>query len=132
MFGTPLAPTDTGATPPLNVLEAKVVSALSALGIEGQRVEHSFRGAVIWAQFDGEMALFVSAYPADTDNSEFTVLSERQIAGLTVQHVEFRGGPIRDRFACGDVTYFADGAVPPGFEEFDAFLLRLIESLDCI
>lgn len=128
---TPPAPNDTGPTPPLNVLEAKVVGTLGYLGILGQRAEYSFRGAVIWAQFDIGDALFVSAHPAGTDNSEFSVLSERQIAGLTVQRVEDTPGLIRDRFSCDDVTYAVDGTVPPGFADMEGFLAALIEALDC-
>lgn len=122
---------DIGPGPPPNDLEAKVYNALGTLGIRSQRVEHSFRGAFMWAQFGGGLELFVSADPAGTDNSEFSVLSERQIAGLTVQRVDYGSGLIRDRFACGDVGYAVDGAVPPGFADFEEFLASFIDELDC-
>lgn len=85
----------------------------------------------MWAQFDGGLEFFVSAYPAGTDNSQFAVLDERQIAGLTVQRVDNGSGLIRDRFACDEVDYSVEGAVPPGFADMDEFLARFIEAIDC-
>lgn len=122
---------DTGSPPPLNVLEAKIVKALASLGIEGNRAEHSFAGASIWAQFDGDRALFINAHPTGTDHSDVAVLSERLIGSVTVQRVEHTSGLIRDRFQCGDTMYETDGAVPPGFADFEQFLARLTHGLGC-
>jgi hypothetical protein len=73
----------------------------------------------------------VHAYPIGTDGGEFSVLSERVIAGRIVQRVEYASGPVRERFECEDVTYEAEGATPSGFASFDAFLAELIATLGC-
>jgi hypothetical protein len=73
----------------------------------------------------------VHAYPTGGDRGEFSVLGERVIEGRIVQHVEYTTGPIRERFECGDVTYEAEGATPPGFASFEAFVAGLITALGC-
>lgn len=108
-----------------------IVDALAALGVDAQRVEYSFNGAFMWAEFDGGSALFVSAVPIGTDGGDFSVLNERLIRGVTVQQVRYPTGPVRDRFDCANATYEAEGATPPGFAQFDDFLLRFIEGLHC-
>ena len=92
---------------------------------------NSWNSASIWSPLDDESAVFVHAVPTGTDRSEFSVLSERVIAGRLVQHVEYASGLIRERFECDDVTYYADGATPSGFADFEAFLAELIGALGC-
>jgi len=128
---SPALPTAEGSPPMLNDLEAKVIDALSALGIDGLRAEYSPTSAFIWSPLDDESAVFVHAYPTGTDDGEFLVLSEHVIAGRTVQRVEYTSGPIRDRFECDDATYEAEGATPPGFTSFEAFLGELVTALGC-
>jgi len=120
----------TGSPPPLNEFEAKIIDALQTLGMEGEVGEHGFRNAVIWTPYE-QSPLFVHAWPTGTDRGEFSVLSERVVEGRTVRRVEYTSGPVRDRFECGDVTYETEGATPPGFEDFDAFLAEFIAALRC-
>lgn len=127
-------PPATDATPPpLNDLEALIVDALAVLGLEGQRAENSPpTSASLWVPLEGDDALFVHAFATGTDGGEFSVLSERGIAGLTVQRVEYASGPVRDRFGCGDATYEVDGTTPPTFSSMDALLAELIPVLGCV
>lgn len=124
------APVLTGSPPPLNELEAKIIDALETLGIDGELGEHGFRNALIWTPYE-ESPLFVHAWPTGTDRGEFSALRERVVEGRTVRRVEYASGPVRDRFECGDVTYETEGAIPPGFEDFDAFLAEFIAALRC-
>jgi len=128
---SPAPPTADGSPPMLNDLEAMVIDALSALGVDGLRAEYSPTSAFIWSPLDDGSAVFVHAYPTGTDRGEFSVLSERVIVGRTVQHVEYASGPVRERFECADVRYEAEGATPPGYASFDAFLSELIAALGC-
>ncbi|MBA3779205.1 MAG: hypothetical protein H0X16_07905 [Chloroflexi bacterium] len=118
--------------PPLNAQESKIIDALATLGIEGKQAElNPFRHASIWAELGGEAELFIHANPVGTDNSDFSVLAERRVAEITVQRIEHSSGIVRDRFECAGATYGAEGAVPPGFKDFEAFLSRLIAALGC-
>ena len=132
VLSSPPPDADTGSPPPLNALEAKIVDTLETLGIQAQQADHSFRGADMWAQFDGGLELFVSAYPADIGLGDFTVVGERQIAGVRVKRLDYGSGLPRSGFACDDANYLVDGAVPPGFADMDAFLTRFIDALDCV
>jgi hypothetical protein len=122
-----------GAQPPLNPLELKVIDALGTLGITGQRAQLPFRNASIWADFGtAASALFVSAYPLGTVDRNFSVVDERQFAGIAVQHV--RRPPdatMSSRFECSGDEYWVNGVVPPGFADMDAFVDRLIRALAC-
>jgi hypothetical protein len=110
-----------------------VIDALRTLGITGQRAQLPFRNASIWADFGtAASALFVSAYPLGTLDRSFSVVDERQRAGIVVQQV--RRPPdvrISTRFECSGDEYWVDGAVPPGFADLDAFVERLIRALGC-
>ena len=126
-------PAPTGPTPPPpNDLEALIVDALAVLGLEGQRAEYSPTSAFIWVPGEEGAELYVHAFMTGTDGGEFSVLSERVVAGLTVQRVEYASGPVRDRFGCGDVTYEVEGAPPPAFSSMDALLAELIPVLGCV
>jgi hypothetical protein len=59
------------------------------------------------------------------------VSDERVLADITVRTVEYASGLVRERFACGDVTYEVGGSTPPGFPTLDAFLTELIPLLGC-
>lgn len=125
-------PQDEDPAPPMqNALEAVLTDALAVLGIQAQRAEYSLNSAFMWAPFEDGSALYVHALPTDTDRGEYSVLSERVIAGRTVRRVEYESGLIRDRFECEGVTYGAEGATPPGFATFDAFLAEFIPLLGC-
>lgn len=119
-------------SPPMqNALEAVVADALAVLGIQAQRAEYSPTSAFMWAPFEDDSALFVHAFRTGTERGDFSVIGERVIAGITVQQVEYASGPVRDRFACEEVTYEVEGATPPGFPSYDAFLSEFITILEC-
>jgi hypothetical protein len=127
----PAVPPPSPAPPMQNALEAVITDALAVLGLEAERAEYSPTSAFMWVPFEGDDALYVHAFPTGTDGGEFTVLDERLVAGRTVQLVEYASGPVRDRFECDDVTYEVEGATPPGFASFDAFLFEFIAILGC-
>ena len=140
MAGTPVRatsisfvqPQDADPSPPMqNALEAVIDDALGALGIQAQRAEYSLNSAFMWAPFEDGSALYVHAFRTGTDGGAFAVVGERLVAGRTVQRVEYASGPVRDRFACEDVTYEIDGATPPGFASVDAFLAEFFPLLGC-
>ena len=119
-------------SPPMqNMLEATIADALAVLGVDAQRAEYSPLGAAMWAPLEGDSALFVYAHRSGTDRGDLSVVDERVLAGITVRTVEYASGPIHERFACGDVTFEAWGATPPGFPSFDAFLTELMPLLGC-
>jgi len=121
-----------GTQPPLTSLEDKVISALWKIGISGQRAQLPFRDASIWADFGGGRHFFVSAYPLGVvDPSRYSVIDERMVAGTRVQHVQFPSSTISTRFECSDDEYWLSGADPPGFQNMDAFVERLISVLAC-
>lgn len=123
-----------GTQPPLNGLEVKVINALARLGITGQRAQLPFRDATIWADLGTGSQLFVNAYPLGTADRNFTVIDERQLAGIAVQHVRrpsYPDGTISSRFECSGDEYWFGGAVPPGFADMDAFVERFLGALVC-
>jgi hypothetical protein len=126
--------TPAGTQPPLNGLEVKVIDALRTLGITGQRAQLPFRDAAIWVDLGRGSALFVNAYPLGTADRNDTVIDERQLAGITVQHVRrpsSADGTMSTRFECSREEYWVGGAVPPGFADMDAFVERFIRALAC-
>jgi hypothetical protein len=123
-----------GTQPPLNGLEVKVIDALRTLGITGQRAQLPSRDAAIWADLGRGSALFVNAYPLGTADRNYTVIDERQLAGIKVQHVRrpsSADGTMSTRFECSREEYWVGGAVPPGFADMDAFVERFIRALAC-
>jgi hypothetical protein len=132
-------PTTASSTPPpeftppaLNRLETKIIDALARLGVSGQRAQLPFQNANIWARFAPGSELFVNAWPTGTDRGEFSVIDERQLAGIRVERVRYTSSPVlRDRFACAGDTYEVSGAVPPGFTDMDAFVAGFIRGLGC-
>ena len=109
-----------------------MIDALGTLGITGQRAQLPFRDASIWADLGAGSQLFVSAYPLGTVDRNYTVIDERQLAGIGVQHVRRPSDPaIRSRFECAADEYWVRGAVPPGFTDMDAFVERFISALAC-
>lgn len=125
-------PQDEDPSPPMqNLLEAVVDDALSVLGLDAQRAEYSPFGAFMWAQLENDSALFVHAFRTGTDRGKFSVTAERNVAGVTVQRIEYTSGPVRDRFACEDITYEVEGATLPGFTTVDEFLAELMPLLGC-
>lgn len=140
MAGTPVRATEVvfvqpqadDPSPPMqNLLEAVVSDALAVLGLEAERAEYSPDGALMWAPLEDDSALFVHAFRTGTDRGDLSVIDERTVAGIAVQQVEYASGLVRDRFACEDVTYEVEGATPPGFTTFDAFLAELMPLLGC-
>ena len=115
-----------GTQPPLNAREVKVIAALGALGITGQRAQLPFNEASIWADFGSGRHLFVTAYPLSTVDPSYTVIDERQIARILVQHVQRASGTISSRFECSGDEYWVAGADPPGFRNIDVFVERLV------
>ena len=74
----------------------------------------------------------MSAYPLGTVDRNYTVIDERQLAGIGVQHVRRPTDPaIRSRFECAADEYWVRGAVPPAFADMDAFVERFISALAC-
>ncbi|MGH2380716.1 MAG: hypothetical protein ACRDG7_05790, partial [Candidatus Limnocylindria bacterium] len=123
---------DDDPSPPMqNAFEAVVDDALAVLGIQAQRAEYSPDSAFMWAPLGNDSALFVHAFRTGTDRGDVSVTGGRVVAGTTVQRVEYASGPVRDRFACDDVTYEVEGVTPPGFASFDAFLAELMPLLGC-
>ena len=127
----PEAPAPSPAPPMQNALEAVITDALAVLGLEAQRAEYSPTSAFMWVLLDGDAALYVHAFPTGTDGGVYSVMDERLVAGRTVLRVEYASGPVRDRFGCDDVTFEVEGATPPGFASFDAFLFEFIAILGC-
>jgi hypothetical protein len=118
--------------PPLNRLEVKVIDALARLGVTGQRAQLPYQDASIWAQFGTGSQLFVSAGPTGTRGGDFTVVDERQLAGLRVQRVQYASDPpLRHRFECSADTYEVRGAVPLGFSDMNSFVTGFIRELGC-
>ncbi len=118
--------------PPLTATESRIIESLGALGIAAMPAEHGFgKSAAIWSRIDADRALYVYANPVGTDGAEFSVITQRDIEGVTVERVEYASGPVRDRFPCDDLVFETEGAVPPGFDDFDIFLGRFIVVLDC-
>ena len=115
-----------GTQPPLNAREMKVIAALGALGITGQRAQLPFNEASIWADFGSGRHLFVTAYPLSTVDRNYTVIDERQVARILVQHVQRASGAISSRFECSGDEYWVAGADPPGFPNIDVFVERLV------
>lgn len=131
---TPITSPSTGDTPPPpNRLDVKIIDALARLGVTGQRAQPSpGEDSNIWARLTTGSELFVSALPTGTGRGEFTVISERQLAGIRVQRVQYASSPeLRHRFACAADTFEVRGAVPPGFADMDAFVTAFIRSLGC-
>lgn len=126
-------PSSMGDTPPpLTATESRIIESLGALGIAAMPAEHGFgKSAAIWSRIDADRALYVYANPVGTDGAEFSVITQRDIEGVTVERVEYASGPVRDRFPCDDLVFETEGAVPPGFDDFDIFLGRFIVVLDC-
>jgi len=71
--------------PPLNDLEARIIDALAAVGVEAQRGEHSLHGAAIWAQFEDGTSMQTYATPTETHGGEYDVSDERIIQGIEVR-----------------------------------------------
>ena len=115
-----------GTQPPLNAREVKVIAALGALGITGQRAQLPFNEASIWADFGSGRHLFVTAYPLSTVDRDYIVIDERQVARILVQHVQRASGTISSRFECSGDEYWVAGADPPGFPNIDVFVERLV------
>jgi hypothetical protein len=134
--GAPSPKTDESAPgpagSPTNELQARIIGALSELGIEATVAELSLDSAQTIAVLDDGSELIVNGVPVHADRSEYSVRDERRIAGVIVQRVEYPGrSDLGEKFQCGDVRYEAYGAVPPGFDSFDDFLAALIPWLGC-
>ena len=125
-----------GDTPePLTPMELKVIGALRALGVPGQRAQHPGpESASIWANFGAGSHFFVSAGATWTRAREasFSVLDERELDGIRVQHARYDGsGSTHHRFECSGDTYAFSGAVPPGSSDMYVFVGRFIRALGC-
>lgn len=121
----------TPLTPGLNELERKIVDALSTLDIEAAPAELSLDSAQLLATFEGS-ELVVSATRTAADRGQYNILDQQQIGGtevLSVRHLT--SAETRKRFRCGEHTFETYGAVPPGFDSFEAFLTRFLAVLDC-
>jgi hypothetical protein len=79
---------------------------------------------------DGTDHTSVDATPTASHGGEYTVVSERIINGVVVEHVDY-GTVDGESFICRDVRYEARGPTPPGFNDFDEFLAELITALGC-
>lgn len=121
-----------GTSPPLNSLEVKIIAALSRLGFTGRRAQDSAdRSASISAEVSPGSLLFVSAAATGAFARDYTVVEERQIEGVRVLHVRYSGNPIDHLFGCAGDTYLVRGALPPGFQDMDAFVAGFIRALGC-
>jgi hypothetical protein len=123
-----------GTQPPLNELEMKIITALGELGVSGQRAQLPFKDASIWAELGPGAQLFVNAYPLGTVDPNYTVVDERQLGGIRVQHVRRPGSPtgtITNRFECSGAEYWINGTVQPQFTDMDTFLGRFVRALGC-
>jgi hypothetical protein len=137
-FGAIASPTQpspsSGTPPPLNARELRVINALGTLGIKGQRAQLPYQEASIWADFGtAASALLVSAFPLGVVDRNYTVIDERRLSGVAVQHVRRPSSDDRtsSRFECSGDEYWVSGAVPPGFADMDAFVERFITALAC-
>lgn len=119
-------------TPAPRELETRLINALANLEIAAMPTEHSFRSASVWAEVDSPHPLFVHAYDLDVVDGDYVLVHERMVAGIRVETVQYRSGPVRDRFECKGVAYEAEGAAPARFASFDEFLAALIEGLECV
>lgn len=118
--------------PPLTATESRIIESLGTLGIAAMPAEHGFgRSASIWSRIDADSAFYVNTDPVGTDGAAVSVLLQREIAGVTVERVEYPAVGVRDRFRCGELIVETGGDVPPGFDDFDVFLARFIAVLDC-
>jgi hypothetical protein len=116
-------------------MEVKVVDALAALGVTGQRAQHPGPdSASIWANFGAGSHFFVHAAPtwALAREASFSVLEERHLEGIRVRQARYEGGlSTHHRFECSGDTYTVSGAVPPGSTDMYVFVGRLIRALGC-
>lgn len=121
-----------GTQPPFNRVEVKVIDALARLGVRGQRAELPAEGASIWAEPRPGVQFFVNAGPTATRRGEFTVIDERELEGIRVVRVKYGSDlSLRHRFECAGDTYELRGAVPPGFDDVEAFTAAFIKALGC-
>ena len=96
------------------------------------QAEHGYgKSAAIWSRIDADSAFYVDTNPVGIVGADVSVLLQREIAGVTVERVEYPAVGVRDRFQCGDLIVETGGDVPPGFDDFDVFLARFIAVLDC-
>jgi hypothetical protein len=123
---------DLGDTPPpLNATEARIVRSLATLGIAAAPVQHNVGTTVdLWARFDDGTELFVSTYPVGRGESGLVLLDEREIDGVSVERVRSESGSLYDRFGCGNLTFLVGGALPPGYDDLDAFLAAVRRTSD--
>jgi hypothetical protein len=116
-------------------MELKVIGALAALGVTGQRAQHPYQdSASLWANFGTGSHFFVHVAPAWmlVREASFSVLDERQLEGLLVRHAQYEGGSTHHRFECSEITYMVSGGVPPGFSDMYAFVAPFIRALSCV
>lgn len=132
-LSAPTGSSSPSASPPgLNQLETRIIEALRSLNLRGEPSQLNLTSADIGVRLEDGNELFVSANPSDVDGAEYTVRRERQIEGVVVKEVELDSiDGVQNQFDCGDVTYTTQGNVPPGFNDFDAFLSSLIVALAC-
>jgi hypothetical protein len=115
-------------------MELKIIGALAALGVTGQRAQHPYQdSASIWANFGTGSHFFVNTAPTRNLAGErsFSVLDERQVEGIRIRYAQYDGGSTHHRFECSGITYNVNGAVPPGFSDMYAFMARFIRALGC-
>ena len=121
-----------GTPPPLTATESRIIESLGVLGIAAMQAEHGYgKSAAIWSRIDADSAFYVDTNPVGIVGADVSVLLQREIAGVTVERVEYPAVGVRDRFQCGDLIVETGGDVPPGFDDFDVFLARFIAVLDC-
>lgn len=115
-------------------MELKVIDALAALGVAGRRAQHPYQDAAsIWAELGTGLHMFVHVAPTSmlAREASFSVLDERQLEGIRVQHAEYEGGSTNHRFECSGNTHSVSGAVPPGSRDMYAFVASFIRALSC-
>jgi hypothetical protein len=115
-------------------MELKIIGALAAVGVSAQRAQHPYEdSASIWADLGTGSHFFVHTAPTSAlaGESSFSVLDERQLAGIRVRHAQYERGSTHHRFECSGITYMVSGVVPPGFSDMYAFVARFIRALSC-
>jgi hypothetical protein len=115
-------------------MELKIIGALGALGVTAHRAQHPYQdSASIWAELGTGLHFFVHVAPTWmlVREASFSVLDERQLEGIRVQHAGYEGGSTHHRFECSGITYMISGVVPPGSRDMYAFVARFIRALSC-
>jgi hypothetical protein len=111
-----------------------VIGALAEVGLYSDRAKGSSPGGTANIEVflpDPSDHATLHATPIATHRGEYTVVDERDIRGVNVQHVQYPGGLAAEAFTCHDIRYEERGPAHPAFRDLDQFLGQLITALRC-